>query len=53
MTYSKFPSIENTYNQKNLRWWIENYPVLQDQETLFVITEKIHGANFQVLRIDR
>lgn len=43
--FKRWPSIENIYLQKNLGWWLERYPKLADEA--YIITEKLHGANFQ------
>jgi Rnl2 family RNA ligase len=45
--FLKYPSIENHYQSKNIARWLAHNPGLE-QET-FVIQEKIHGANFQLL----
>lgn len=45
MLFTKWPSIENSYQQKNIDWWLEKYPMLADET--FVLTEKLHGSNFQ------
>lgn len=42
MRFIKFPSIENTYNSKELAWVITNTPVNAE----WVATEKLHGSNF-------
>lgn len=43
--FQKWPSIENTYQDKNLEYWLNQYPELSDVD--YVITEKLHGSNFQ------
>jgi Rnl2 family RNA ligase len=45
--FNKWCEIENHYNQKNISLWIERYPRLNDE--LYIITEKIHGANVQFI----
>lgn len=43
--FKKWHSIENSYQQKNIDWWLNAYPELKDEQ--FVVTEKLHGSNFQ------
>lgn len=43
--FKRWPSIENSYRQKHIAWFLECYPELADET--FVITEKLHGSNFQ------
>lgn len=43
--FTKWPSIENSYQAKNINFWLERYPELN--HVTYVITEKIHGSNFQ------
>ena len=43
--FKKWCSIENVYRQKEIAWWLEQYPELADET--YVITEKIHGSSFQ------
>jgi len=43
--FKRWPSIENSYRQKHIAWFLERYPELADET--FVITEKLHGSNFQ------
>lgn len=43
----KFPSIENTYDQKNIDFWLRNFPELENE--LFLITSKIDGSNFSII----
>jgi len=43
----KFPSIENTYDQKNIDFWLRNFPELENE--LFLITSKIDGSNFSIM----
>lgn len=47
--FIKYPSIENSYQEKNIAYWLEHAPSLLDET--FVITEKIHGANLQLIFI--
>lgn len=42
----KYPSILNYYREAELAWWIKRYPELNS--TVFEVTEKIHGSNFQL-----
>lgn len=44
--FVKWPSIENHYRSKEITWWLGLYPELYNE--IFVITEKIHGANLQL-----
>lgn len=43
--FKRWPSIENTYRQKELYWWVSKFPELETET--YVITEKLHGSNFQ------
>lgn len=43
----KYPSIENTYQTKVMSHWLEEFPNLKEER--FIVTEKLHGANFQIL----
>lgn len=45
MAFKKWCSIENSYRQKHIDWYLERFPELLDDT--YVITEKIHGSNFQ------
>lgn len=45
--FIKYPSIENTYRKKELERWIRLYPELETVP--YVITEKLHGTNFQII----
>lgn len=47
MEFKKWCSIENSYRKKHIAWYLETFPELL-KET-YVITEKIHGSNFQWL----
>lgn len=47
MAHKKYPSIENTYNKKNLNYWFERYPELRN--ILYVIEEKPDGSNIQII----
>lgn len=47
MNFKKYPSIENSYRDKYIDRWLQHYPELQLED--YIIVEKIHGANFQVL----
>lgn len=46
MRFSKYPSINNHYDAKNLGWWLTRNIGLRDAK--YVATEKLHGANFSV-----
>jgi Rnl2 family RNA ligase len=43
----KYPSIENSYQQKYIAIWLKHQPSLADEQ--FIVTEKIHGSSFQVM----
>ena len=47
MEFKKFSSIENTYRDKEIQYWIDNInnniPNIQ-----YILTEKIHGTNFSI-----
>ena len=43
--FKKWHSIENSYREKHINWFIERFPELVDEP--FIITEKLHGSNFQ------
>lgn len=45
--FKKYPSIENSYREKNIHWWKSQYPEIVDEK--YIIVEKIHGANFQII----
>ncbi len=47
MEFKKYPSIENHYQDKFIRRWIESIPELPNVS--YIVTEKIHGANFQIM----
>ena len=42
--FKKWYSIENSYQQKNLDWWLSRHGELADEQ--YVITQKIDGTNF-------
>lgn len=46
MSHLKYPSIENTYNSKNLEWWLERHPDLRNVR--YVIESKVDGSNIQI-----
>lgn len=46
MEFKKFPSLTNHYDTGCVMRWLECYPTMP--HTIFVITEKIHGCNFQI-----
>lgn len=46
MTFRKYNSIENTYQTKEIEYWVNLYPEIID--TKFVLEEKIHGTNIQL-----
>lgn len=43
--FVKWHSIENSYRQKEIDRWLNLFPQLVDE--MYVVTEKIHGSNFQ------
>lgn len=43
--FKKYPSIENSYQQKSLIWWTEHFPELENET--YIIQEKIDGSNMQ------
>lgn len=45
--FKRYPSIENSYREKYINNWVKKSPELIFEE--FVIVEKVHGANFQIL----
>lgn len=47
MEFKKYPSIENHYRNKHIEKWLSKFPSLKDEE--FIIQEKIHGSNFQII----
>ena len=46
MNFTKYNSIENSYRQK----FIDKILLELPRDTQYVVTEKIHGANFQFVR---
>jgi len=46
MTFKKWPSIENTYREKFIAQFLDEFPELADET--YIITEKLHGSNIQV-----
>jgi len=47
MTFKKWPSVENHYRQKFIDRFLHEFPELENEA--YVITEKIHGMNLQIL----
>lgn len=45
--FIKFPTIENSYQQKHIDKWIQHHPELRDCS--YLITEKLDGSNFQII----
>lgn len=45
MNFIKFPSLENSYQEKYIKVMVDYYPQLLDEQ--YAITEKIDGSNFQ------
>lgn len=45
-TFRKWPSIENTYQQQHIDWWLLRHPELAKID--YIITEKLDGANVQI-----
>ena len=50
MEFTKWSSIENHYNTVKINKWFYKNPELNDEK--FLITEKIHGANFSIIAQD-
>ena len=44
--FKKYQSLENSYNDKFLRRFLETYPELQNET--YIVTEKLDGANIQI-----
>lgn len=42
-TLKKWRKMQNSYNQKHIKWMLDRYPELQNEA--YVITEKIDGSN--------
>jgi len=47
MEFMKYPSIENSYRENSIERWLKFYPELLTVK--YILTEKIHGANFSIL----
>jgi len=47
MDFKKYSSIENSYQAKAVMFWLKAFPELKDE--LFILTEKIDGANLQLV----
>tara|TARA_R110000744_G_scaffold146669_2_gene259526 strand:- start:3436 stop:4464 length:1029 start_codon:yes stop_codon:yes gene_type:complete len=45
--YQKYGKTKNVTDQKSLKQWMERFPELQGET--FLVTEKIDGANFQLI----
>lgn len=45
--FLKYPSIKNHYQGRSIDSWLKMYPALATES--YVILEKIHGANFQIV----
>jgi Rnl2 family RNA ligase len=45
--FQKWPSIENSYQNKYIDYWFRRFPSLQ--EANYIITEKLHGSNIQII----
>ena len=45
MSFVKWTSIENSYRDKHINYFLGIFPELADEE--YLVTEKIHGSNFQ------
>lgn len=45
--FKRFPSLTNHYVHKDIRYWLNKHPELEDE--VYIIREKIHGANFQLI----
>ena len=46
MEFKKYCSIENTYREKEIGFWLAKYPELLNEQ--YIIEEKIHGSNFSI-----
>jgi len=46
MAFKKYPSIDNSYQEKEMQWWLRSHPELTLVD--YIIEEKIHGANFSL-----
>jgi len=46
MEFKKYPSLNNHYRQKEIGYWLDNYPELKDER--YIIQEKIHGGNMSL-----
>ena len=46
MEFRKWPSIENTYKQQHIDWWLLRHPRLAKAK--YWLTEKLHGSNVQI-----
>lgn len=42
MPFRKFPSIENSYRDKEICYWLDKFPELRDET--YIITEKLDGS---------
>lgn len=45
--FLKYPSLINHTQEKDIQWWLDNYPHLQD--ATYIAREKFDGANISVL----
>jgi Rnl2 family RNA ligase len=45
-TFKKWHSIENSYRQETIDYYLRQCPELPDEQ--YTITEKLHGSNFQI-----
>lgn len=45
--FKKFPSLTNIEHEKDIRWWLDNFPTLKNEK--FIVREKLDGANVQIL----
>lgn len=48
--FLKYPSIENHYQGGTISRWLSQFPEIQNE--LFTVTEKLDGANFQIIITD-
>lgn len=48
MEFVRWGSIENSYRQKEIARWVEHCPDLINDDTRYIITEKLHGSNIVV-----
>jgi len=45
--FKKYPSIENSYNQKKIDRFLRDFPILKNEQ--YIVTEKRDGSNIQII----